>query len=139
MLEYAVMASFLGQYYGDDEGRRAPREILTTSAFDDEGALKAWLREQAGRKVEIRTPRRGDLRKLVTLAARNAEISLTSRLAARDSVEGALVELQELRLDVADLARQFQVGQMLSENAGSVFWFFGCAHFVSSVSGGSGS
>lgn len=102
-----VMSSFLGQYYGEGEGRTAPGELLTSLQFDDDGALAAWLREQSGRKVEIRAPQRGDLRRLVNLAARNAEVSLASRLAARDSIEGALEEIQE-RCGLAVLPRRIE-------------------------------
>jgi excinuclease ABC subunit C len=90
-----VMSSFLGQYYGAETGREIPREVLTPVAPDDDGALEAWLREQAQRSVAVRAPRRGALRELVGMAHANAALGLARRLEARESVEAALQELQE--------------------------------------------
>ncbi|MBW2383152.1 MAG: excinuclease ABC subunit UvrC [Deltaproteobacteria bacterium] len=98
-----VMSSFLGQYYGQyydqyygkSDEREAPREILCSAAFEDDGALAAWLRERWDRRVEIRSPQRGGIRRLVDIATRNAELALAQRLAARESVEAALGEIAE--------------------------------------------
>jgi len=93
-----VMGSFLGQYYADDS-RDAPREILSSQGFPDEAVLEEWLSEQAGRKVEIRTPRRGGLKQLVAIATNNASLTLARRLEARESVDAALAEIErECRL-----------------------------------------
>jgi len=89
-----VMSSFLGQYYDGREGRPAPKEVVSSTSFDDDGALAGLLQEQAGRNVVVKTPQRGALRELVGLATRNASVSLARRLDARDSVEAALAELQ---------------------------------------------
>ncbi len=90
-----MMDSFLGQYYGVATGREVPREILSPVAVDDEGALEAWLREHAGRAVELRVPQRGVLRELLSMATANAELGLDRRLEARESLEAALGELQQ--------------------------------------------
>ena len=89
-----VMSSFLGQYYGDDS-RVMPREILCSESFDDGGALVSWLSDRSGARVSIRKPQRGGLRQLVGMAASNADLSLRTRLEARDSIEATLAELQE--------------------------------------------
>jgi len=90
-----IMGSFLGQYYGTGEERRPPREVLTSAAFEDDGALEGVLSEVAGRRVAVRSPRRGAGRELTAMAARNAELALGRRLEARDSVQAALGEVQE--------------------------------------------
>ncbi|HEY5656146.1 MAG TPA: excinuclease ABC subunit UvrC, partial [Myxococcota bacterium] len=102
-----VMSSFLGQYYGAQTGREIPREVLTPVRVDDDGALEAWLREQAQRPVAVREPRRGPLRELVDMARANAALGLTRRLEARESVEAALRELQE-RLALRSLPRRIE-------------------------------
>jgi len=90
-----VMSSFLGQYYGKREGREAPREVLSSAPFEDDGALSVLLEERWQRAVSIRTPKRGDVRKLVDLAGENARLALRQRLEARESVEAALLEVEE--------------------------------------------
>ncbi|MCS5635547.1 MAG: excinuclease ABC subunit UvrC [Myxococcota bacterium] len=90
-----VMCSFLGQYYGDKESRSTPREIINSAAFDDGGALEAWLGERSPQPVSIRTPQRGSARRLVEIATRNAQIGLEQRLAAQESVEAAMEQVRE--------------------------------------------
>jgi excinuclease ABC subunit C len=102
-----VVTSFLGQYYGDGAGRQLPREVLAPTDLCDDGALAEWLREQAGRNVAIRVPRRGALRELLSMATANAELGLDRRLEARDSIESALAELQEA-LGLRSLPRRIE-------------------------------
>jgi excinuclease ABC subunit C len=90
-----VMGSFLGQFYGSGEGHAPPREVLTSVDFEDEGALALLWRERFDQGVSIHRPRRGGNRRLVEIAERNASLSLATRLAARESVETALNELEE--------------------------------------------
>ncbi len=87
-----VMGSFVGQYYAD-ESRIAPREILSSESFQDGAVLEEWFSEQSGAKVTIRTPQRGGLRQLVSIASNNAALTLARRLEARESVDTALAEL----------------------------------------------
>ena len=89
-----VIASFLGQFYGTGEGHAPPREVLTSVDFDDEGALVALWRERFDQPVSIRWAQRGGGRRLVEIAERNASLGLATRLAARESVETALDELE---------------------------------------------
>ena len=90
-----VMGSFLGQFYGSGEGHAPPREVLTSVDFEDEGALGLLWRERFEQAVSIRRPQRGGSRRLVEIAERNAALSLATRLAARQSVETAITELEE--------------------------------------------
>ena len=90
-----VMSSFLGQFYGSGEGHAPPREVLTSVEFEDEGALGLLWQERFDQPVAIRKPQRGGGRRLVEIAERNAALSLATRLAARESVEIALGELEE--------------------------------------------
>lgn len=98
--EGETVSSFLGQYYAGGGDRQVPAEILTPAPLQDDGALEALLSERSGRRVQVRTPQRGDARELVETASHNAELSLARRIEARESVESALEELAErLRLD----------------------------------------
>jgi excinuclease ABC subunit C len=92
----AVMSSFLGQYYGAEEGREIPAEVLTPLAVEDDGALSALFGERAGRRVALRVPRRGRLAELLETAQKNAELGLAQRLEARESLDAACAELQQV-------------------------------------------
>jgi excinuclease ABC subunit C len=106
-----LISSFVGLYY--DMGASVPDELLLPIEIED-AALKAeWLSErraaQAGpgvrkKKAEVLVPQRGDRRKLVDLARKNAAASFATRRNARADTELALGKLQK-RLKLPRLPR----------------------------------
>jgi excinuclease ABC subunit C len=85
--------------------RVAPADIpdevlLPLSLPDDEAAARAaYLTEVRGRKVELHTPVRGDKRRLVEIATRNAETILSGHLVRQETRAQALERVQQrLRL-----------------------------------------
>ena len=102
-----VMGSFLGQYYGLEQGRELPVEVLTSVAVDDDGGLDVFLAEQAGHRVPLRVPRRGAQSELVAMATANADFGLGRRLEARDSLDAALEEMRD-RLRLRGLPRRIE-------------------------------
>lgn len=69
-----VMASFLKQYYA--RAGYVPREVVLNLQPSDMDAIVAWLESLRQRKVRIFLPQRGDRRRQVELAARNAADAL---------------------------------------------------------------
>src|SRR5262249_15223720 len=106
-------SSFVGLYY--DMGASIPDELLLPIEIED-AALKAeWLTERraaqasaAGgprkKKVDVLVPQRGDRRKLIELAQKNAAASFATRRNARADTELALGKLQK-RLKLPRLPR----------------------------------
>ncbi|MFO7564139.1 MAG: excinuclease ABC subunit UvrC [Enhygromyxa sp.] len=102
-----VLASFLGAYY--DEAPLIPDEVLLPFALaeDDADPLEVWLAERRGKKVAVKVPVRGDRKKLVMLAERNAASNFATRRSKRDDAEAALTALQE-RLRLSRLPRRIE-------------------------------
>jgi excinuclease ABC subunit C len=73
-----VLTSFLAQFY---EEVPPPRLILVDRALPEADLLAEALQEAAGGKVEISVPQRGDRRRLMEQASRNAVEALERRLA----------------------------------------------------------
>jgi excinuclease ABC subunit C len=105
-----LLSSFIGLYY--DLGAPPPDEVLLPVEIED-AALKAeWLGERRAasvigarhRKVEVLVPQRGDRRRLVELALKNAAASFSTRRNARADTEMALGKLQK-RLKLHKLPR----------------------------------
>ncbi|MGM0651491.1 MAG: excinuclease ABC subunit UvrC [Bacillota bacterium] len=69
-----VMTSFIKNYYSREDD--LPAEIVVSDLPADFELIDKWLREKAGRKVKIRMPKRGALKKMVDLAARNCFLRL---------------------------------------------------------------
>jgi len=74
-----TVSMFIAEHYAH---RRPPRLLLSPVPIFD--GLNDWLNERRGSNVEVRTPQRGDLENLATLARQNAEIQLT-RLVSKSS------------------------------------------------------
>lgn len=102
-----VLSSFLSAYY--DEAPLVPDEVLLPFALaeDDAEPLAAWLSDKRGRKVSVKVPARGDRRKLVMLAERNAASNFATRRSKRDDADSALNSLRS-RLRLSRLPRRIE-------------------------------
>ncbi len=90
-----IISSFIKQYY---MGRKIlPNKIMIKEEIEDKDAIEMLLTEQAGRKVEIKTPQKGEKLKFVEMAENNALITLNNREKEKYNI---LAELKEvLHLD----------------------------------------
>ena len=91
-----ILLSFIMQYYGDD--RVPAREILTSHEIPEAAVLEELLSEKRGLRVKIGCPQRGEKRRLVEMALKNAADAVDKRekqlAASRARTIGALEELQ---------------------------------------------
>jgi excinuclease ABC subunit C len=75
-----VLEPFLVDYYG--LATHVPPLVLIPAAAEADVAIwQAFLSERAGRRVELRTPRRGDKVALMDMAQRNARTGVEAELA----------------------------------------------------------
>ena len=88
-----VLAQFVAQYYLD---RPVPREIILGEPIADEQLLSEMLAQQCGHAVEIKTRVRGDRAQFLQMAERNAQASLTSRIASRQTLGTRFDDLQNV-------------------------------------------
>ena len=72
-----ILQASVEQFYED---RPAPAEVHLSSEPEDRELLEAWLSANAGRRVQVMVPKRGEKRGLVDLAVRNARIAYQARL-----------------------------------------------------------
>lgn len=90
-----ILSEFVKQYY---VGREIlPNKIMIKEDIDERELLEEWLSKEEGRKVEIKTPQKGEKLRLVEMAERNALITLENKNKEKYSV---LAELKEvLKMD----------------------------------------
>ena len=95
-----ALGSFLTQFYAAE--REIPREVLLPLELEAGAAFAELWRERAGHAVEIAAPKRGERRRLVELATRNAALALEAR-DQRAQNSGELLEgvREALRLERA--------------------------------------
>ena len=120
-----ALSAFISQYY--QNAVFVPKTIVLPMPIEAMELIENWLSEKRESSVGLHVPRAGRLRKLQTLASKNAEILLTQReqnVVYSSGVEPALVELQELlglkhplrrieAYDISNLGDRFAVGSMV--------------------------
>ena len=90
-----VLAGFVGQYYA--RASSVPPAILAPTLPADALDVEAFLATRRGRRVRLLVPRRGEKRRLVELAGRNAAETLAREQARWLADDGrTLVALEEL-------------------------------------------
>jgi excinuclease ABC subunit C len=111
-----VAEEFLLQYYGDQMA--IPPQVIVQEELreDERGALGAALGERRGARVEVRAAERGDKRRILDLAERNAKLALDQerlkaerrrqqRVEALDGLQEALgLDALPLRVECFDIS-----------------------------------
>ncbi len=103
--EDEVMQSFLAQFY---EEVPPPRLLLLDRALPEGALLCEALREGAGGTVEISIPQRGDRRRLIEQASRNAVEALERRQAESGAKARVMRELAEF-LELAEVPQRIEI------------------------------
>lgn len=97
-----IISSFIKQYY---MGKQIlPNKIMIKQEIEDKNAIEMWLTEQAGRKVEVKTPQKGEKLKFVQMAENNALITLQNREKEKYNI---LAELKQV-LGLEKLPRKIE-------------------------------
>ena len=99
------MTSFLAQFY---EEVPPPRCILVDRPLPEAELLAEAFREGAGGKVEVSVPQRGDRRRLIEQARRNAVEALERRQAESGSKAKIMTELAEF-LELPEVPQRIEV------------------------------
>lgn len=103
--EEEVLTSFLAQFYEDVP---PPRLILVDRAMAEADLLAEALYESAGGRVEISVPQRGDRRRLMEQAQRNATEALDRRMAESGTRGKIFRELAEF-LELPEVPQRIEV------------------------------
>lgn len=121
-----ILSNFLKQHYIGE--MLLPNKIMIKEEIEDKELLEQWLSQMAGRKVEIKTPQKGEKLKLVTMAENNAQITLTNKEREKYQAVKELQEILHLKkiprkiegYDISNLSGQFIVASMCVLQDGEV-------------------
>jgi excinuclease ABC subunit C len=103
--EAEVLSSFLVQFYED---MPPPRRILVDRDLPDRELLEEALGARAEYRIAIERPQRGDRRKLIEQARRNAEEALDRRMAETTTQARVLRELADT-FELPDLPKRIEI------------------------------
>ncbi|MCI9087865.1 MAG: excinuclease ABC subunit UvrC [Clostridia bacterium] len=121
-----ILSSFLKQHYMNEIV--FPNKIMIKEEIEDKELLQEWLSQMAERKVEIKTPQKGEKLRLVEMAENNAQITLTNKEKEKYQAVKELQEILHLKkvprkiegYDISNLSGQFIVASMCVLQDGEV-------------------
>ncbi|MGN1270312.1 MAG: excinuclease ABC subunit UvrC [Clostridia bacterium] len=113
-----ILSNFIKQYYINSI--ILPNKIMIKEDIEDKQLLEKWLSEKAGRKVEIKTPQKGEKLKLVEMAEKNATITLSNKEKDKYSAVNELKDILNLNklprkiegYDISNISGQYIVAAM---------------------------
>jgi excinuclease ABC subunit C len=86
-----ILSGFVKQYYLDNPN--IPAKIMLREELEDKEVIEEWLSKEVGKKVEIKSPKKGEKLRFVEMAERNAKVTLENK--EKDKTE-ILTELKEV-------------------------------------------
>ena len=95
MEESEIVSGFIKQYYMDRKD--FPSKIMLRYDLEEKEVLEKWLSEKGNRKVELKSPQRGEKLRFVEMAELNSRITLENKVKDKTDI---LIELRDvLELD----------------------------------------
>ncbi len=91
MDEEEIVSGFIKQFYMDK--KEFPNKIMLRYELEDREVLENWLGTLAGRKVELKSPQKGEKLRFVEMAEENSKITLENKLQDKSDI---LIELKEV-------------------------------------------
>lgn len=102
MEDKEIISGFIKQYYF--ENPNIPSKIMLRDELEDKEAIEQWLSTEAGRKVELRTPKKGEKLRFVEMAELNSKVTLENKEKNNNEV---ILELKEV-LNLDKLPRKIE-------------------------------
>ena len=96
MEDKEILSGFIKQYYFDNPN--IPSKIMIREEIEDKEAIESWLSTELGKKVEIKSPKKGEKLRFVEMAENNARVTLDNKEKDKSEI---LLELKEvLKMDI---------------------------------------
>ena len=125
-----IIDSFIKQYY--NKAVYMPKNILVSTELEEKDIIEKWLSDKKGSKVRISVPYRGEKRKLMQMAKRNAAESLRLEVEKTDKdKEKTTVLMSELAeiLNISNSIHRIEAFDISNiqgvDNVGSMIVFEG--------------
>jgi excinuclease ABC subunit C len=99
----AVLEAAIQQFYAD---QLPPPDVHVPALPGEQQLLEEWLGQQAGRKVRIAVPRRGDKKSMIELAQRNAALTYRTRFDENATANYDALEVLQQVLRLPKLPRR---------------------------------
>jgi len=126
MNEKEILSQFIKQYYL--ENLNVPAKIMCEQDIEDREILEKLLSEKASRKIEIKSPKKGEKLKLVEMAKRNSKITLENKFKEKQDIVDELKKVLNLDIlpkkiecyDISNISGSFIVAAMCVMENGEI-------------------
>lgn len=118
MEDKEILSGFIKQYYLDN--LNIPNKIMIREEIEDKGAIEAWLSTELGKKVEIKSTKRGEKLRFVEMAENNAKVTLENKEKDKNHTLLELKKILELdkmprkieTYDISNISGEYTVAGM---------------------------
>lgn len=97
-----IVSSFIKQYYMTKE--EIPHKIMLKEVLEEKEVIEEFLSNRVGRKVELKSPQKGEKLRFVEMAEKNAKVTLENK--AKDRYD-TLMELKKI-LNLEKMPRRIE-------------------------------
>ncbi len=113
-----IISGFIKQYYNDNPN--IPNKIMIRDEFEDKMIVEEWLSTTLGKKVEIKTPKKGEKLRFIEMAEKNSKVTLENKLKNKKDIILEIKEMLDLDFlprkietyDISNISGQFIVAAM---------------------------
>lgn len=120
MEEEEIVSGFIKQYYMDMDKKNFPSKIMQRYQLEDKEAIEKWLSDLGNRKVEIKSPQKGEKLRFVEMAELNSKITLENKIKDKTEILSELRDILELEtlplkiesFDISNISGNFIVAGM---------------------------
>ena len=118
MEDSEILSGFIKQYYLDN--LNIPNKIMVREDVEDKEAIEQWLSTILGKKVEIKSPQKGEKLRFVEMAENNAKVTLENKEKDKSEILLELKEVLNLELlprkietyDISNISGEYMVAGM---------------------------
>ena len=118
MEDKEILSGFIKQYYLDNPN--IPNKIMIKEEIEDKETIEKWLSTILGKKVEIKTPKKGEKLRFVEMAENNAKVTLENKEKDKSEILMELKEVLELdklprkieTYDISNISGEYMVAGM---------------------------
>ena len=126
MDEADIVTGFIKQYYLDE--KNLPNKIMLRYELEEKDIIEKWLSDKAGRKVELKSPQKGEKLRFVEMAELNSKITVQNKLKDKTEVLEELKEVLDLdevpvkieSFDISNISGNFIVAGMCVAEKGVI-------------------
>lgn len=126
MEDKEILSGFIKQYYLDNPN--IPNKIMIREEIDDKETIEQWLSTIVERKVEIRTPKKGEKLRFVEMAELNSKVTLENKEKDKSDILLELKQVLQLEkmprkietYDISNISGEYMVAAMCVMQDGEI-------------------